>query len=85
MNGVNSNRLLHIVTVRDPVGVDRLDEIHVIGGNCLKGSITVQGSKNTVLPMMAASLLQEEICVLRDCPRISDVFCMEEILRMLQG
>ena len=80
---MNSNRLLHIVTVRDPVGVDRLDEIHVIGGNCLKGSITVQGSKNTVLPMMAASLLQEEICVLRDCPRISDVFCMEEILRML--
>ena len=60
-----------------------MDEIHVIGGNCLKGSITVQGSKNTVLPMMAASLLQEEICVLRDCPRISDVFCMEEILRML--
>ena len=36
---------LHILTVRDSVGVDHLDEIHVIGGNCLKGSITVQGSK----------------------------------------
>ena len=56
---------LHILTVRDSVGVDHLDEIHVIGGNCLKGSITVQGSKNTVLPIMAASLLQREICVLR--------------------
>ena len=75
--------LLHILIVRDPVGVDRLDEIHVIGGNCLKGSITVQGSKNTVLPVMAASLLQREICVLRGCPRISDVFYMEEILHIL--
>ena len=82
-NGVNSNWLLHILTVRDPVGVERLDEIHVIGGNCLKGSITVQGSKNTVLPVMAASLLQEDICILRGCPRISDVFYMEEILHIL--
>lgn len=74
---------MHIVTVRDPVGVDRLDEIHVIGGNCLKGSITVQGSKNTVLPVMAASLLQRDICILKGCPRISDVFYMEEILQIL--
>ena len=60
-----------------------MDEIHVIGGNCLKGSITVQGSKNTVLPIMAASLLQREICVLRGCPRILDVCYMEEILHIL--
>ena len=46
---------LHILTVRDSVGVDHLDEIHVIGGNCLKGSITVQGSKNTVLQIGRAS------------------------------
>ena len=69
---------MHILTVRDSVGVDHLDEIHVIGGNCLKGSITVQGSKNTVLPIMAASLLQREICVLRGCPRILDVCYMEK-------
>ena len=75
--------LLHILTVRDPVGVDHLDEIHVIGGNCLKGSITVQGSKNTVLPIMAASLLQRGICVLKGCPRILDVCYMEEILHIL--
>ena len=74
---------MHILIVRDPVGVEYLDEIHVIGGKCLKGNITVQGSKNTVLPVMAASLLQKGICVLRNCPRISDVFYMEEILRRL--
>lgn len=65
------------------MGVEHLDEIHVIGGNCLKGSIKVQGSKNTVLPVMAASLLQSGICVLRGCPRISDVLYMEEILKLL--
>ena len=33
--------------------------------------------------MMAASLLQEGVCVLKGCPRIADVFCMEEILKTL--
>ena len=74
---------MHILIVRDPVGVEHLDEIYVIGGKCLKGNITVQGSKNTVLPVMAASLLQKGVCVLKNCPRISDVFYMEEILRHL--
>lgn len=60
-----------------------MDEIHVTGGKCLNGRLKVQGSKNTVLPMMAASLLQRETCVLQDCPRITDVFYMEEILQML--
>ncbi len=80
MNGIWS---LHILTVRDPVGVDHLDEIHVIGGKCLNGNITVQGSKNTVLPIMAGALLHSGISVLRACPRISDVCYMEEILHML--
>ena len=41
----------------------------------------MQGSKNAVLPMMAASLLQKGTVILRHCPRIDDVRCMEEILR----
>ena len=60
-----------------------MDEIHVIGGNCLHGNITVQGSKNTVLPLMAGALLYRGINVLKACPRITDVFYMEEILRAL--
>ena len=60
-----------------------LDEIHVIGGKCLHGNITVQGSKNTVLPLMAGALLYRGINVLKACPRITDVFYMEEILRAL--
>lgn len=74
---------LHILKVRVPAGVNSLDEIHVKGGRCLDGKLNVQGSKNTVLPVMAASLLQKEVCVLKGCPYITDVFNMEEILRML--
>ena len=60
-----------------------LDAIRIIGGRPLRGSITVQGSKNAALPMMAAALLHEGVTVLHNCPRIADVFYMEEILREL--
>ena len=60
-----------------------LDEIHVMGRSSLNGSVSIQGSKNAALPMMAASLMHKGLSVLRGCPRISDVFCMEEILKDL--
>lgn len=60
-----------------------MDEIHVTGGCSLCGEISIQGSKNAALPMMAASLMHRGVSVLRGCPRISDVFCMEEILKSL--
>ncbi len=60
-----------------------MSEIWVEGGRPLKGEVIVQGSKNAVLPMMAASLLQEGTLVLHGCPRISDVFVMEKILQSL--
>ena len=59
------------------------DRVYIEGGHQLKGSIRIQGSKNAALPMMAASLLHRGISVLKGCPRIADVFCMEEILRNL--
>ena len=51
------------------------------GGRRLNGRVRVQGSKNAALPMMAASLLQKGTVILKRCPRIDDVRCMEEILR----
>ena len=60
-----------------------MDEIHVLGKGSLSGEIFIQGSKNAALPMMAASLMHRGLSVLRGCPKISDVFCMEEILKSL--
>ena len=49
----------------------------------LRGKIKIQGSKNAVLPMMAASLLTEGCTEIRNVPRIADVFLMAEIIRDL--
>ena len=60
-----------------------MESLQITGGHPLYGELTVQGSKNAALPMMAASLMHKGLSVLRGCPRISDVFCMEEILKDL--
>lgn len=57
-----------------------MEEIRIIGQRSLMGAVSVQGSKNAVLPMMAAALLCEGVSVLEHCPRIADVKCMEEIM-----
>lgn len=59
------------------------DRICIEGGRRLKGSVRIQGSKNAALPMMAASLLHKGTSVLKGCPKIADVFCMEEIMQNL--
>lgn len=49
----------------------------------LKGEIVVSGAKNAVLPIMAATLLVEETCVIEDVPNLKDVYVMNEVLREL--
>ena len=53
----------------------------IIGGNQLYGKLRVQGSKNAVLPMMAAALLLPGETRLFGCPHISDVEAMAELVR----
>lgn len=60
-----------------------MDTICVVGGNKLEGSICLQGSKNAALPILAATLLVEGVSVLENCPQITDVCEMLEILRGL--
>lgn len=47
--------------------------VEVIGGYPLNGEIKIQGSKNGILPVLAASILQKGVCVLHNCPDILDV------------
>lgn len=69
--------------VTDPVGEDEVGEIWIEGGVPLQGKIQIQGSKNAVLPMMAAAILHEGITCLVGCPQIEDVYAMEQILNSL--
>ena len=55
----------------------------VHGGSRLSGELEVQGSKNAVLPIMAASLLNGGETTLTNCPELLDVFASVDILRHL--
>ncbi len=60
-----------------------MDCLVIKGGTPLKGEVKISGSKNAALPLMAATLLTREECVLRNLPRLSDVQFMAQILESL--
>ena len=59
-----------------------MNTIHVCGGNTLCGEVDIQGSKNSALPILAASLLVKGRTVLKNCPQISDV---DHMLKLLES
>jgi UDP-N-acetylglucosamine 1-carboxyvinyltransferase len=60
-----------------------MDSLLIKGGMPLHGEVTISGSKNAVLPIMAATLLTAEPCVIRRVPDLSDVKFMAQILTSL--
>ena len=60
-----------------------MSRLLIRGGNRLQGEVTIQGAKNSVLPILAATLLSGEVCRIRHCPRLRDVETAMEILRHL--
>ena len=60
-----------------------MGSITIEGGHRLGGDVTVQGAKNSVLPILAATLLCGGDCRIRRCPHLSDVDAAADILRYL--
>lgn len=60
-----------------------MDKLVIEGGARLKGEVRVSGSKNAVLPILAATLLTDEPCIIRDVPDLRDTNTMLKILRSL--
>jgi UDP-N-acetylglucosamine 1-carboxyvinyltransferase len=60
-----------------------MDKILVHGGHPLSGSIKISGSKNSALPILAATLLTREPCILHRVPDLSDTHYMLQILMHL--
>jgi UDP-N-acetylglucosamine 1-carboxyvinyltransferase len=60
-----------------------MDKIRIHGGRPLSGSIKVSGSKNSALPILAATLLTKEPCTIRRVPDLSDTNYMLQILKHL--
>jgi UDP-N-acetylglucosamine 1-carboxyvinyltransferase len=63
-----------------------LEKIIVRGGRRLSGSVKVEGAKNAVLPVIAATLLASDgKSIIKDVPTLSDVYTINEVLRNLNA
>lgn len=60
-----------------------VDKFIIKGGKTLKGEIEARGAKNATFPILAATLLTDEKCVIDNIPLIKDVFNFIEILKTL--
>jgi UDP-N-acetylglucosamine 1-carboxyvinyltransferase len=60
-----------------------MDSFLIKGGVPLHGEVTISGSKNAALPILAATLLTDEPCVIRRVPDLSDTRFMVKILESL--
>ncbi|WP_429975519.1 UDP-N-acetylglucosamine 1-carboxyvinyltransferase [Enterococcus sp. DIV0086] len=62
-----------------------MEQIIVHGGNTkLQGTVKIEGAKNAVLPILAATLLAEEgVTTLKNVPILSDVFTMNQVIKHL--
>lgn len=60
-----------------------MEELHIEGMRPLKGELTLHGAKNSVLPLLAASLLTQTPTTLDNCPPLSDVAVSTSILQKL--
>lgn len=60
-----------------------MNSLIIRGGNRLEGEIEVQGAKNSVLPILAATILNGGKNVIHNCPKLRDVEITIEVLRNL--
>lgn len=60
-----------------------LESYEIEGGIPLRGEYRVKGAKNSALPILAATVCRGAVYEIYDCPRIGDVFAMEEILNSM--
>lgn len=61
----------------------QMDSICVHGGVALQGRVKIQGSKNAALPILAGTLLTRGENVIYNCPKISDIFQMQLLLKSI--
>jgi UDP-N-acetylglucosamine 1-carboxyvinyltransferase len=60
-----------------------MEKLVISGGTSLKGVVHIGGSKNSCLPILAATLLTREKCVVRNVPDLADVRTMCDLLKWL--
>lgn len=64
-------------------GVAIMEELIIEHTEKLSGEVLVQGSKNSALPILAATILCNDTCIIENCPHLSDVDSSIDILNSL--
>lgn len=62
-----------------------MEKFIICGGNKLYGKVNIQSAKNSVLPLISASIIANGKTRIKNCPKIKDVFVMCDILRAIGG
>jgi UDP-N-acetylglucosamine 1-carboxyvinyltransferase len=60
-----------------------MDKFVIEGGRPLKGEVKISGAKNAVLPILAATLLTDEPCLIKNAPNLRDTKSMLKLLNAL--
>jgi UDP-N-acetylglucosamine 1-carboxyvinyltransferase len=80
---MSSTLLKTTMSTTAPDPLERRRALRIRGGRSLKGEVTIGGAKNAALPLMAATLLTSEPCVLNNVPSLSDLRTMASLLSAL--
>lgn len=60
-----------------------MGKLVIEGGERINGEIRVQGAKNAVLPILAATVMADGVSVIKNCPKLRDVEKTELVLQRL--
>jgi UDP-N-acetylglucosamine 1-carboxyvinyltransferase len=80
VSGLGKHRFAHLSAVFPAQGRAEMDSFLIHGGQRLKGTIEISGSKNSSLPIMAAALMAEGKTTLKGVPRLLDIDSMCKLL-----
>jgi UDP-N-acetylglucosamine 1-carboxyvinyltransferase len=62
-----------------------MEKILVKGGNTLSGKVSISSAKNSVLPIIAASILSGDKCIIENAPMLEDVFVIGDVLKSVSA
>ncbi|MEZ4665821.1 MAG: UDP-N-acetylglucosamine 1-carboxyvinyltransferase [Thermomicrobiales bacterium] len=80
---MSSTLLRTTMSTQAPEPLERRRALRIRGGTPLRGEVTIGGAKNAALPLLAATLLTSEPCVLNNVPTLSDIRTMTGLLAAL--
>ena len=60
-----------------------MDKLEVFGAKRLKGNVSISGSKNAALPILAATILSNKKIILKNLPNVKDIETMIKLLESI--